>query len=70
MAVAACFRARAEIKQDTLRDATIHEQVNHQNGRDTHIRQIRIFGPRETPHLVCGALQEMSPEFSMYSTVR
>lgn len=23
---------------------------NHQNGRDTHIRKIKIFGPREDGH--------------------
>lgn len=45
-------------------------QVNHQNGRDTHLRQIRIFGPRETPNLCTDTLEELSPEFSMYSCVR
>ena len=26
----------------------------HQNGRDTHIRQIKVFGPRESPIVMGG----------------
>ena len=44
---------------------------NHQNGRDTHIRQVRIFGPR------ADALRPLSQdigfttvELSQYATVR
>ena len=25
-------------------------QTNHQNGRDTHVRQVKIFGPRKCVH--------------------
>lgn len=44
--------------------------VNHQNGRDTHLRQIRIFGPRESANLCTDTLEHLSPEFDMYSCVR
>ncbi len=43
---------------------------NHQNGRDTHIRQIDVFGPRSSTSLVTGALENVSTDFSMYATVR
>ena len=44
--------------------------LNHQNGRDTHLRQIRIFGPRELPTLCTDTLDNLSPEFAMYSCIR
>lgn len=44
--------------------------LNHQNGRDTHLRQIRIFGPRELPTLCTDTLDHLSPEFAMYSCIR
>lgn len=44
--------------------------LNHQNGRDTHLRQIRIFGPRESSNLCTDTLEHLSPEFAMYSCVR
>jgi Anaphase-promoting complex, subunit 10 (APC10) len=44
--------------------------LNHQNGRDSHLRQIRIFGPRELPTLCTDGLENLSPEFAMYSCVR
>lgn len=40
---------------------------NHQNGRDSHIRHIDVFGPRTSSNL--GANQ-LSPELEMYSTIR
>ena len=44
---------------------------NHQNGRDTHIRQIKIFGPRRDPLKAIGyPLNFTSPEFSSYATIR
>lgn len=29
--------------------------ANHQNGRDTHIRQIKVYGPRQTTVYPLGA---------------
>ena len=46
----------------------------HQNGRDTHVRQMKVFGPREhstalPESFVC--LPEFETlEMSMYSTIR
>ena len=45
-------------------------QENHQNGRDTHIRQIDVFGPRSSGSLATEALDHVTPDFSMYSTIR
>lgn len=45
--------------------------ANHQNGRDTHIRQMQVFGPRVD--LVKSLGYEVgftTPEVSMYATVR
>ncbi len=47
--------------------------ANHQNGRDTHIRLIRVYGPRSDPvplaalNLPCALT---TPAFAMYATVR
>lgn len=44
---------------------------NHQNGRDTHMRQIRIHSPiegRKYPLEECGKFT--TPEFQQYSTIR
>ncbi|KAL4860168.1 Anaphase-promoting complex subunit 10 [Chlorella vulgaris] len=45
--------------------------ANHQSGRDTHLRQVRVFGPR------CDAAKTLghevgftSPQFAAYSAVR
>lgn len=44
---------------------------NHQNGRDTHVRQIKVFGPREDVFRAPGLpLSLTSPEACMYATVR
>ncbi|KAI5072287.1 hypothetical protein GOP47_0012393 [Adiantum capillus-veneris] len=40
---------------------------NHQNGRDTHIRQIKIYGPRQRP-VIGQQFEFTSAEFIMYST--
>lgn len=73
MLASACFWTAPAQHQLSARAGTMKHlvpQVNHQNGRDTHLRQIRIFGPRETPNLCTDTLEELSPEFSMYSCVR
>ncbi len=43
---------------------------NHQNGRDTHIRQIDVFGPRSSTSLVTGALDNVTTDLGMYTTIR
>eukprot|EP00899_Mesostigma_viride_P020316 jgi/Mesvir1/28286/Mv04809-RA.1 len=44
---------------------------NHQNGRDTHIRQIKVYGPRQDFGKAMGLpLQATSPEFRMVETIR
>ncbi|KAH9778102.1 Anaphase-promoting complex subunit 10 [Citrus sinensis] len=42
---------------------------NHLNGRDTHVRQIKIYGPRPNP-IPHQQFQFTSSEFNTYSTVR
>lgn len=47
---------------------------NHQNGRDTHVRQVKVFGPRED--VVSTLIQKpnqvswMTPDATMYATCR
>ena len=48
---------------------------NHQNGRDTHIRQIKVFGPTQEAFQVQDvgahpALEFKDVEFTQFSTVR
>ena len=45
---------------------------NHQNGRDTHIRQVKVFGPRQEPvqRLMARDIGFATPEFLMFSVVR
>eukprot|EP01025_Chloroclados_australasicus_P063916 TRINITY_DN8475_c0_g1_i1.p1 TRINITY_DN8475_c0_g1~~TRINITY_DN8475_c0_g1_i1.p1 ORF type:complete len:228 (-),score=2.09 TRINITY_DN8475_c0_g1_i1:10-693(-) len=44
---------------------------NHQNGRDTHIRQIKVFGPRVDPLRAIGfPLNFTDDSFLAYATVR
>ena len=48
---------------------------NHQNGRDTHIRQVKIFGPRTSPTAMMTGTHAhgmgfQTPEFSQFTTVR
>ena len=44
---------------------------NHQNGRDTHIRQVKIFGPRTSPMAMMGnGMHFTSTEFAQFATVR
>ncbi|KAL0677279.1 hypothetical protein Bca4012_005260 [Brassica carinata] len=42
---------------------------NHLNGRDTHIRQIKVYGPRPNP-IPRQPFQFTSTEFITYSTLR
>ncbi|PIA52698.1 hypothetical protein AQUCO_01000515v1 [Aquilegia coerulea] len=42
---------------------------NHLNGRDTHVRQIKIYGPRLNP-VPCQPFQFTSQEFIKYSILR
>ena len=46
--------------------------ANHENGRDSHIRQIKVFGPRPDPAglLIDAGSGFSTEEFSMYSSVR
>lgn len=45
--------------------------ANHQNGRDTHIRQIKIFGPRlDAVHALGHPIGFTTIEFSSYATLR
>jgi anaphase-promoting complex subunit 10 len=39
----------------------------HQNGRDTHIRQVKVFGPRETTH---AGTSFSTPEFTQFAVLR
>lgn len=44
---------------------------NHQNGRDTHIRQINVFGPRRDPLRAIGYPLEFEDcGFLSYATIR
>ncbi|XP_027193007.1 anaphase-promoting complex subunit 10 isoform X1 [Cicer arietinum] len=42
---------------------------NHLNGRDTHVRQIKVYGPRPNP-IPQQPFQFTSEEFITYSTIR
>ena len=47
--------------------------ANHQNGRDTHVRQIKIFGPRRDQARALGRSLQLdfkSPKFTAYASVR
>ena len=44
---------------------------NHQNGRDTHVRQIKVFGPRQGGVKAIGHdIAFTSAEFGPYTVVR
>ncbi|KAE9047723.1 hypothetical protein PR003_g324 [Phytophthora rubi] len=42
----------------------------HQNGRDTHIRQVKIYAPRETNVLDWTIPEATTPQFAAYSCIR
>ena len=47
--------------------------ANHQNGRDTHVRQIKIFGPRRDQARALGRSLQLdwrTPAYSQYAGVR
>lgn len=45
--------------------------TNHQNGRDTHVRQIRLYGPRTDPIKALGyGVDITSPEILRYAYIR
>jgi len=47
--------------------------ANHQNGRDTHVRQIKVFGPRRDQARALGRSRQLdlrTTEFSRYAGVR
>eukprot|EP01102_Stenamoeba_stenopodia_P020071 TRINITY_DN7712_c0_g1_i2.p1 TRINITY_DN7712_c0_g1~~TRINITY_DN7712_c0_g1_i2.p1 ORF type:complete len:192 (-),score=32.50 TRINITY_DN7712_c0_g1_i2:29-604(-) len=43
---------------------------NHQNGRDTHIRQLKIYGPRQSISSMMHIPNFTSPASYMYNTLR
>lgn len=44
---------------------------NHQNGRDTHIRGMEVYGPRHDPLKALGfPVALTSPEFSAFAAIR
>lgn len=44
--------------------------ANHQNGKDTHLRQIKVFGPRRLPLTSMQVPDFESPEYSQFATIR
>ncbi|GAQ80988.1 Anaphase-promoting complex subunit 10 [Klebsormidium nitens] len=45
--------------------------ASHQNGRDTHMRQVKIYGPRTDVVRAMGhPMRFTSEEFNMYATIR
>ncbi|GMH34077.1 hypothetical protein BSKO_01911 [Bryopsis sp. KO-2023] len=43
---------------------------NHQNGRDTHIRQIKVFGPRTSPIRAIYGFDTMAKDVRSYALIR
>ena len=45
---------------------------NHQNGRDTHIRQVKVYGPRQdtVQRLMAHDVGFVTPGFLQFSVVR
>jgi len=47
--------------------------TNHQNGRDTHVREVHVYGPRvdeEVEAMLGLPLHMTSPEFAAHAAVR
>jgi len=66
--IASCRDRKAYLKAFFVQVAIIS---NHQNGRDTHIRQIKVFGPtHEATEFHSGHLQFNDPRFAAYACVR
>ena len=63
-----CRRAADFVKAYFVQVAIIS---NHQNGRDTHVRQIKVFGPRQDLVKAMGhEIGFTSAEFAPYAVVR
>ena len=63
-----CLRRRLCLKAYFVQLAIL---TNHQNGRDTHIRQVKIFGPRlDAVHALGNLVGFTTDEFSTYATLR
>ena len=59
---------RSFVKANILQMVVV---TNHQNGRDTHLRQIKVFGPRADLVAALGhPVSFTTPDFEMYATVR
>ena len=66
--MSSCPRRRLCLKAYFVQLAIL---TNHQNGRDTHIRQVRIFGPRlNTMHALGHPVGFTTDEFCTYATLR
>ena len=66
-------RGDGSVEGECLRTYFLQVAVlsNHQNGRDTHIRQVKIYGPRTSPEAMIGqGMQFSSAEFAQFATVR
>jgi anaphase-promoting complex subunit 10 len=42
----------------------------HQNGRDTHIRQVKVYAPRDPGALDQSVPEPTTPQFWAYSCIR
>lgn len=42
----------------------------HQNGRDTHVRQVKIFAPRERGALDASLPEPTTPQFWAFASIR
>lgn len=43
---------------------------NHQNGRDTHLRQVKIYGPKKPSSSLSTSTQFNSVDYSQFDTLR
>jgi hypothetical protein len=65
---ASSLLCRSFVKANILQLVVI---TNHQNGRDTHLRQIKVFGPRTDLVAALGhPMTFTTTELLMYATVR
>lgn len=67
-----CALLSSRFKQTPLRTFFLQVAIiaMHQNGRDTHIRQVKIYAPRE-PNVLDRSIPEPSTEqFSAFSCIR
>lgn len=45
-------------------------EAMHQNGRDTHVRAVRLYGPKEDGRGEGGGAGLTAPEFAAFQTLR